>query len=533
MRFNRLISVAFGLALVATPLQADVVSDWNDLLLDSIRAARTNPPAGSRQMAILNVSIYDSVNGIAGTHKQYHVADTAPAGASAEAAAIAAAHTVLVSLYPANVGAFDAAREDQLAAIPDGPSKSSGISWGEDVAGQILDLRADDGSTAIVSYPLAPGTGWWQPTPPAFASPLLPGWGKVKPWTLFKRTQFRVAAPPPVTSREYAISFDEVLRLGSTNSTERTADQTEIALFWNDGAGTQTPPGHWIEIATALAAERGLGLAESARLLALVSLTVADAAEVSWDIKFHYGHWRPFTGILDAEDDGNPATHTEAGWSSFITTPPFPAYTSGHSTFSGSSSRLLALFFGTDDVPFSIGSDGLPGVTRSFDTLSEAAEEAGQSRIYGGIHWQYDNTAGLESGRALAEHVFFNFLRPVIQPGTCAANATTLCLSGGRFKVETHWAKEDGSHGAGFAVGDGSDSGRFWFFNADNTEVTTKVLDGCAGNERYWVFASGLTDVEVTLTVTDTHTGAQRSYFNPLGKAFAPVLDANAFATCP
>jgi hypothetical protein len=171
-------------------------------------------------------------------------------------------------------------------------------------------------------------------------------------------------------------------------------------------------------------------------------------------------------------------------------------------------------------------------VQRSFTSFSQAAEEAGQSRIYGGIHWQYDNQAGLASGRTLAEHVFFNFLTPVSAPGVCAADARTLCLNGGRFKVQARWTTATAS-GPAQVVSQTGDSGQLYFFDADNTELTVKVLDGCGTNDRFWVFASGLTNVQVAVTVTDTRTGSARQYFNPQGHPFAPVQDISAFASCP
>jgi hypothetical protein len=171
-------------------------------------------------------------------------------------------------------------------------------------------------------------------------------------------------------------------------------------------------------------------------------------------------------------------------------------------------------------------------VTRSFTRLSEAAEEAGQSRIYGGIHWQYDNQAGLASGRALGDHVYFNVLTPLTEPGPCVAGPNALCLGGGRFKVEASWQTAS-AHGAAAADGLSTDSGNFWFFNPDNVELTVKVLNACDGFDRYWVFVSGLTNVEVLVKVTDTHTGHVRQYFNPQDHAFVPVQDTNAFDTCP
>lgn len=521
-----------ALSGVAGAARADVILDWNEVLLDAIRVDRTSPPRATRGMACVNVSIYDAVNGILGNYAPYHVTEAAPAGASAEAAAVAAAYRALVALFPAQQATFDAARAASLAAIPDGPAKTGGIAWGEHVADAILALRDNDHSSDSYPWESPVGANWWEPTPPAFAPPLLPNWPYVTPWAMTSTSQFRQTAPPAPNTAEYVAAFREVKRLGRVDSTFRTADQSEIALFWADNPGTATPPGHWLDIARSLSAQRGLTLAENARLFALLSMTVADAAVVSWDIKFAYSNWRPLTGIQHADQDGNPDTVADPSWLPYIPTPPFPSYTSGHSTFSGSSSRLLAHFFGTDAIAFNATSDGVPGVTRSYTSLSQAAEEAGQSRIYGGIHWQFDNQAGLESGRALADHVFFNFLTPAATASTCNPGPTTLCLNGGRFKVEAHWNTGGGS-GAGTAESLGEDSGRFWFFSPDNTEVVVKVLNACSYDDRYWVFASGLTNVQVVITVTDTETGRVRSYFNPSGRAFAPVQDVQAFATCP
>lgn len=522
-------SVLFGFA---GAVQADVVLDWNEVLLDAIRVDKTPPPKASRAMACVNVSIYDAVNGILGRYTPYAVTAHAPAGASPEAAAVAAAHSALVALYPAQQATFDAARAASLAAIPDGPAKTSGIAWGEQVADAILELRADDHSGATDAWESPQGGGWWLPTPPAFAAPLLPNWPRVTPWAMTSFSQFRQPAPPSPNSAEFLTAFREVKRLGRVNSPSRTAEQTQIALFWADGAGTETPPGHWLTIAGGLSRDRGLSLAENARLFALLSITAADAAIVAWDVKYAYNNWRPVTGIQHADQDGNPATEADPSWLPLIATPPFPSYISGHSTFSGSSSRLLAHYFGTDAIAFSTVSDGLPGVSRSFTSFSQAAEEAGQSRIYGGIHWQFDNTAGLASGRSLADFVFFSYLRPVAAVSPCNPGPTTLCLNGGRFQVEARWRTADAS-GAGHVMSLGNDSGRCWFFAEDNTEVVVKVLDACSYDGHYWVFASGLTNVEVLITVTDTQSGKARQYFNPLGKAFAPFQDVEAFASCP
>ncbi|HEX7183923.1 MAG TPA: vanadium-dependent haloperoxidase [Thermoanaerobaculia bacterium] len=519
----------FGLAAQA---RADVVIDWNNVLLDAIRTDRTAPPKASLYMAAVHVAIYDAVNGILGGYTPFHVTASAPAGASAEAAASAAAHKTLVALFPAQRTTIDAALTTSLAAIPDGTAKAAGISWGESVADQILALRADDHSADVVSYEAPTGAFWWAPTAPAFAAAVLPNWPIVTPWCMTRGSQFRQGTPPPAGSAEYTAAFNEVKRIGRSNSPHRTADQTQIALFWADGPGTATPPGHWLVIAQGISQQEHLSLLENARLFALLSITVADAAIVSWDYKYSSNSWRPITGIQHADVDGNPDTTADPRWEPLIATPPFPSYTSGHSTFSGSAARILELFFGTDTISFTTTSDGLPGVQRSFTSFSRAAEEAGQSRIYGGIHWQFDNKQGLASGRTLAEHVFFGFLTPTSSPSACSADPTTLCLDEGRFKVQARWNTGTAS-GPAQVVSQSDQSGQFYFFDTANTELTVKVLNACGSSDRFWVFASGLTNVEVLITVTDTHAGRIRQYFNPRGQAFAPVQDVSAFATCP
>jgi hypothetical protein len=528
------VGACIALLGLAAPVRADVVLDWNKVALNAIRVDRTAPPKASRALACVHTAIFDAINSASGGAYEPYLVQPVEffAPISLDAAAAAAAHAALVDLFPAQKATFDAALATSLAAIPGGPEKTSGISWGESVAAQILTVRREDGSGNTVDYGAPTGANWWAATPPAFAPALLPNWPNVKTWAMTSGSQFRQGPPPSPLSHEYTVAFHEVVRLGRSDSTARTAEQTQIALFWADGPGTATPPGHWHVIAQGISQERHLGLLENARLFALLAIAGADAAIVSWDHKYNYNNWRPVTGIQHADTDGNPATTADPAWTPLIATPPFPAYTSGHSTFSSASARLLALFFGTDQISFSTTSDGLAGVTRSFTRLSAAAEEAGQSRIYGGIHWQYDNQTGLTSGQALGEHVFFSLLTPRAGAGPCVSGANALCLAGGRFKVEASWQTAS-DHGPASGTSLGNDSGTFWFFDPDNAELTVKVLDACNGFDRYWVFASGLTNVEVLIKVTDTHTGHVRQYFNPQGKPFAPVQDTDAFATCP
>jgi membrane-associated phospholipid phosphatase len=358
----------------------------------------------SRSLAILHVSIYDAVNGIARTHEPYLVPSAVPASASRQAAASAAAHQSLVNLFPANASSFDALHTAILAAIPDSPHKTAGIAWGEFVANQILAARATDGSNAIVAPPGGSGPGVWVPTPPAFLPYLLPQWGFVVPFAMSSSPQFRPPGPPSLDSQRYADDYDEVKELGAAVGSTRTEEQTQIALFWADGAGTETPPGHWNSIAQIIGAAHGNTLEENARLFALLNIAMADAAICAWDAKYTYHFWRPVTAIAFVEPELN--------WMSFIVTPPFPDYVSGHSTFSAAAATVLPLFYGTEDLPFTTGSDFLPGVYRSFSSCLDAAEEAAVSRIYGGIHFRFASEDGLQAGISIGEWSATHYLQP-------------------------------------------------------------------------------------------------------------------------
>src|SRR6184192_3812689 len=386
------------------PANADVVTDWNNAALDAIRAGNTAPPIASRSLAILHVSIYDAVNGIARTHERYLVPSVAPESASREAAASAAAHNALVNLFPAAASSFDALHAAIHAGIPNGPQKTAGIVWGEFVANQILAARANDGSDALVPPPDGSGPGIWVPTPPAFAPYLLPQWGFVAPFGMSSSSQFRPPGPPSLDSQRYASDYNEVKELGAAVGSTRTEEQTEIALFWADGAGTETPPGHWNSIAQIIADARGNTLEQNARLFALLNIAMGDAAICAWDAKYEFHFWRPVTAINFAEPELN--------WMSFIVTPPFPDYVSGHSTFSGAAATVLASFYGTEELPFTTGSDFLPGVYRSFPTCLAAAEEAAVSRLYGGIHLRSANEDGLQAGISIGDWTDSRYLQP-------------------------------------------------------------------------------------------------------------------------
>jgi hypothetical protein len=406
----RVVFVLIGLG-IASIASADVVTAWNAAALQAIRPNKTPPPRASRALAILHASIYDAVNGILRTHETYFVPSDVPASASVEAAVSAAAHRVVVALFPDSQTQFDALHEATLASIPEGPHKASAVNWGVSVADRMLTWRANDNADALVPALTSTGPGNWVPTPPLFAAYLLPQWGEVTPFVLPTGAHFRPLGPPALGSARYAEDYNEMKALGAAVGATRTPDQQQIALFWADGAGTETPPGHWNAIARAVASARGNTVAENARLFALLNVAMADAAIAAWDAKYAFHSWRPVTAIRGGDLDGNPATVADPTWSSFIVTPPFPDYISGHSTFSGAASTVLARFYGTDTIPFAIGSDFLPGIMRSFSSFSAAAREAAESRLYGGIHCRSANDDGLAVGIQVGTWAFTRVMR--------------------------------------------------------------------------------------------------------------------------
>ena len=400
-------SVALGSASIAT---SDVVTDWNSAALEAIRTNSTPPPIASRALAILHASIYDAVNGILRSHEPYFVKEKGPLLASPEAAASAAAHKVLTTLFPGGAASFEEIHQAALAAIREAPFKRRGIEWGQTVAEQILQWRAEDNSDAEPP-PLPPrtGPGAWKPTSPM--PYLLPHWGRVTPFAIPSGDFFRPAGPPALESAEYAAEYNEVKAIGSATGSTRTPEQEQIALFWADGPGTATPPGHWNVIAQDVAAARRNRMPQNARLFALLNIAMADAAIAAWDAKYQYYFWRPITAIREGDTDGNSATDPDPDWNSLIPAPPFPDYISGHSTFSGAAAAVLSLFYARIRIPFTATSDGLPDVERSFRSFLEAAREAALSRMYSGIHFRSANDDGLTTGLSIGEWTFEHVMR--------------------------------------------------------------------------------------------------------------------------
>jgi RHS repeat-associated protein len=387
----------------------DVILTWNHITLDAIRRENTPPPAAARILGMVHTAMYDAVNAIEQKYGVYRVDATAPTDADAIAAAASAAAKILNTIYPNQQAYINAALDNSLLDGATAAASAAGIALGNTVAANILAWRQQDGSRNPASYNPTLEVGTWQPDLPNFDGALLPQWGKVTTFGLTSGSQFRPAGAPSLTSAEYTAAFEEVKTYGARDSQARSADETQSALFWADGSGTYTPPGHWNDIAATSASIAGKSILDNARVFAQLNVALADAGIAAWDAKYTYNTWRPITAIRQADKDGNIDTTADANWVPLINTPPFPEYVSGHSTFSGAAAAVLTNAFGSN-FSFNSGSTGLPGTTRSFTSFEAAAAEAGQSRIYGGIHFQFSNRDGLTLGKQIGDYVTNNLL---------------------------------------------------------------------------------------------------------------------------
>lgn len=396
----------------------DVILQWNRVLTDTIRAG-AHPSATIfpvRSYAMMHAAMFDAVNSIDGTYTPYLTDVPGSRNASQEAAAAQAAHDVLVGLYPTRATIYDAELTASLQGIREN-RKCQGIRVGEIVAAAMLAARENDGWNApLPPYILSMTPGNWQPTPPANSAAQFTHYPAVTPFATTSSTQFLPNPPPALTSDVYTRDFNEVKEIGSATSATRTADQTLVARLW---AGVGTPTLNfmaWNNVAGNVSVSRGLSTIEKARLFALFSIAFHDALQTSFASKFEYGLWRPVTAIRRADEDGNPNTSSDATWISLIVTPPYPSYAGNNATIGMVHATLLALVFGRDDITFTNtwenGPGGTGGATRSYAGFAAMAQEQADARIYGGIHYRFDNVAGQSIGRNVGNYVFQNLMIP-------------------------------------------------------------------------------------------------------------------------
>ena len=384
---------------------AGTVRQWNEIATDAIVVTGANSPAASGVlMAIVQLAVYNAVVAIVGGYEPYGEGVWAPSGASIDAAVAQSAHDVLVNLLPAQASALDARLAAALATIPEAAAKGKGIFVGRHAAAAILTDRIGDGRFANVPYSFGlPGPGVYQSTPPAFSpSPLVPWVAEVRPFTMTSPSQFRPGPPPPLDSRRWARAYQLTQAYGDANSTIRTSDQSEIAIFWTEHAVRQ-----WNRNIRNEAARVDLGAMAAARLLAVTNTAMADAWIGCWDGKYHYSFWRPVTAIRQGETDGRTDTIGDPNWLPFQTTPNHPEYPGAHACVSTAASYALRRFFHRNETMFAMDAI-VGGVTyvHTFTRYTDAGAEASAARIYGGMHYEFSNEAGAHLGRQVVRQMF-------------------------------------------------------------------------------------------------------------------------------
>jgi hypothetical protein len=395
---------ALALALTASHVRADTVTDWNQTSIDVLKAANVAGNPWSRCMAMVQVAIADAVNTVQDRYARYAVAIPMAPNASADAAVAAAARGILIQVYPAQKAKVEEAYAASLKQIPDGPAKTEGISVGEQAAAVILADRANDATGVPDTYRPITTPGIWVPT----TLPLFPEYARARGWVITSADQFRPGPPPALTSALYARDYNETKEMGAAKSTKRTPQQSDAVRFW---AQTNFGPS-WNQAAREISATRKLGLADNARLLALLNMGIANVFIADWDAKFLYNFWRPVTAIRNGDLDGNDATERDAGWTSLNLNPMHPEYPSAAGIVGGVSAGILESVFGASPVTFTVSDLADPRLTRQFTSIAQLAQEQAEVRIWGGIHFRNSLVVGDAMGRKIAAYLVANTMKP-------------------------------------------------------------------------------------------------------------------------
>lgn len=394
-------------ALSAAAAHADTVTDWNAIMEATVTAPPTNPFFQARHAAIVQLAVFEAVNAIVRDYEPYLGVIDAPPWASPDAAAVAAAHLTLVTLRPDRAAALGAARDLSLAAIADGPEKDAGIAAGEDAAVAMLLLRAHDGWDAFVPYQPGTSPGDWQPTPPASAPASFVQWRNVTPFGLAAGSQFRLPPPPALHTGRYADDYNEVKLLGRFDSPFRPQDRTDVARFYAATGPVQV----FNSAARQVIAAQGATLSQNARTFARLAMAICDASIAIFDTKYHYNFWRPVTAIRAGDTDGNGQTDPDPTWLPLITTPAFPGYASAHGTLSGAARAVLEWTFGKDDLAITLTNPALPGIVLTYTAWDQITDDISDARVYGGIHFRFDQEAGAHQGKHVGLYILRNYLR--------------------------------------------------------------------------------------------------------------------------
>jgi PAP2 superfamily len=392
----------------------EAVIEWNRILQVTVASTPTPTVFFTRPFAMTGIAVFDALNSIDHLYRPYVIEVTAGPNASREAAVAQAAHDVLVALYPGQRTTLDTALAATLNRLP-AAAAAEGSRVGATTARAVLDARATDGWDRVPSPYLLPTLpGYYQVTPPQNAVVTFTHYPDVQPFLVSDRLQFLVAPPPVLTSERYAVDFNEVKAIGGATSTVRTEEQTSIARRWA-GIGTSTPfQSVWNNLLGDAARRQNLTALHAARGFALMSMAMHDGLLVSFNGKFLYGLWRPVTAIREADRDGNVATGADPSWSTLIPTPPYPSYPGNQTCNAAIGSRTLERLLGRDDMRFSVtwtGAAGAADITRFYNGFRELGNEQARSRVYGGIHFDFDQTASWGVCVPLADYAFDNFLR--------------------------------------------------------------------------------------------------------------------------
>jgi hypothetical protein len=413
----RIRQLALGAALLmlmpAIPAQAgsgsDAVMDWNQIMVTTIRAQ--NPFAQARLAAITQVAVFEAVNAITRDHASYLEPIAAPDGASAEAAAVIAAHDVLLNYVPTAAGDLDTARAASLAEIPDGQGKDDGIAVGQAAAAALITLRSGDGASPPQFHqPASTDAGEWQPTAtcPSTGGTLF-HWQNLTPFGVPSNSEFRSAPPPAPTSSQYAKDFAEVASVGRIDSATRPQHRSDVARLYVSLSAV----GAWNGAAQQLAAADPRSLSEHARTLAVLNMAISDGLSTSIETKYHYMLWRPETAIRAGAADGNDRTAADSGFAPFVPTPCFPSYPSAHASAGYAARVVLERVWGGGGHSIDLSHPAVSGVVAHYSSLKQITDDIDDARVFGGIHFRFDQDAGAIQGRRVGQYVFANVLAPI------------------------------------------------------------------------------------------------------------------------
>jgi len=402
---NRLgVLLMISLLLVPAAVVADVVTDWNEIAVATAAAGKHGASDASRTTALVHAAMFDAVNAIEGRYAAYKIKVSAPSGASGDAAAVAAAHAVLVRLYPDQKAPLDEAYSKSLGRLVDGRPRLDGVGVGEQVGAQMVALRESDGAAAPNTYRPVTAPGVYVVT----VLPISSHWGNVTPWVLERGSQFRPGPPPALTSREWALDVNEVRDLGGAKSAVRTAEQTDIARFWS-----VVGPASWDPLLRGLVAAPGRTVVQNARLFALAEMAAADAYIAVFDAKYTYNLWRPITAIRNGDAYGNGAVSRVPDWEPLIATPLHPEYPCAHCITSAAIAAVVEAEFGASFSEVTMTSPGAPGVVRRWTSAKAFTDEVSMARIYGGIHYRTSAAVGQAMGQQIGELAVQKYLAPI------------------------------------------------------------------------------------------------------------------------